>query len=526
MSVKSTVSTVAQVRLTRSRIAMAAALFFPAALICFGQLQQPAPLATQEDPDLNYRLALSHYVNRHDLLRLAEAIKLLSSAADSGHAKAQGLLGLCFATGQGVVKDPVAAALWLRKAADKNDAIAQYSLGNLLANGTGGETNAPEAALLFRKAAEQGHAAAQHNLAAAIESGRGVSANATEAAAWYKRAAQQGFAQSQTAYGMMLSSGRGIPKNMVEAAQWYQKAAETGYAQAQFLLGVSYFFGYGIAEDLVQSYKWLDLAASQKHADALQHQRTVEAKLTPEQKTEAQKLVKLFRQVQSTKPNITSAEPSLPTKLSGMATGTGVFITDDGYLLTSHHVVADALRCEVLTKSGRVVARVVKSSLTNDLAVLQIEGRHKPIALGDSTAIRLGHQVFTVGFPNVTVQGLEPKFTDGRINGLSGMLDDPRHFQISVPVQPGNSGGALVNDHGQVIGIVTFRLDDLKTFQLTGSLPQNVSYALKSALAAEFIKTIPELAGKLPLGIPVQNRSFEDIVKSAQDASALILTYR
>ncbi|MSR65926.1 MAG: trypsin-like serine protease [Pedosphaera sp.] len=520
------VSTVVQVRFSQFRVAISAALFMTAAILCFAQPQLPALPSLAEDPELNYRLALSHYVNQQDPVRLSEAIKLLSSAADSGHTKAQGLLGLCFATGRGVVKDPVAASLWLRKAAEKNDAIAQYSLGNLLANGTGVEMNATEAVAWYRKAAEQGHAAAQHNLAAAMEAGRGTTENAAEAAGWYKKAANQGFAQSQTALGMMLSSGRSVPKNMVEAAQWYQKAADTGDSHAQFLIGVNYFFGYGIAEDWVQSYKWLELAASQKHAEARQHQRTVEAKLTPQQKTEAQKLIKLYRDAQTSKPIQTSFDPLAPTKPSGLATGTGVFITEDGYLLTSHHVVADALRCEVLTKTGRVLARVVKSNLTNDLAILQISGRHKPIPLGDSTVVRLGHQVFTVGFPNVSVQGLEPKFTDGRINGISGIQDDPRHFQISVPVQPGNSGGALVNDHGQVIGIVTFRLDDIKTFNLTGSLPQNVSYALKSSLALDFIKTIPELTDKLPAGIPAQNRPFEEIVKAAQEAAVLILTYR
>jgi S1-C subfamily serine protease len=55
----------------------------------------------------------------------------------------------------------------------------------------------------------------------------------------------------------------------------------------------------------------------------------------------------------------------------------------------------------------------------------------------------MGQSVFTVGFPNLSIQGVEPKFTDGRISSLSGVRDDQDSVQISVPIQPGNSGGAL-----------------------------------------------------------------------------------
>ena len=67
----------------------------------------------------------------------------------------------------------------------------------------------------------------------------------------------------------------------------------------------------------------------------------------------------------------------------------------------------------------------------------------------------LGGTVATVGFPDIGLQGFAPKLAKGEIASLSGAGDDPRYFQISAPVQPGNSGGALVDERGNVIGIVS-----------------------------------------------------------------------
>jgi len=92
---------------------------------------------------------------------------------------------------------------------------------------------------------------------------------------------------------------------------------------------------------------------------------------------------------------------------------------------------------------------------------------------------KVGDPVFTLGYPNVIIQGTEPKYTEGTISSLTGVGNNPRWFQISLPVQPGNSGGPLVDEHGQVVGIVNARLDDFKALATSGVLPQNVNYAIK-----------------------------------------------
>jgi S1-C subfamily serine protease len=102
--------------------------------------------------------------------------------------------------------------------------------------------------------------------------------------------------------------------------------------------------------------------------------------------------------------------------------------------------------------------------------------------------------------------------------------DDARYFQISVPVQPGNSGGALVDERGNVVGIVAARLNAVAALDATGALPENVNYAVKSSFLLSFLESVPDAASKLKEPNTMDEK-FEDVVKSAQDAAVLVLVY-
>ena len=107
---------------------------------------------------------------------------------------------------------------------------------------------------------------------------------------------------------------------------------------------------------------------------------------------------------------------------------------------------------------------------------------------------------------------------------VTGAGDDPRYFQISMPVQPGNSGGALVDAHGNVVGIVAAKLSVQAALDATGQLPENVNYAVKSSLLLSFLESVPEVASKLKEP-NTKDAAFEDGVKAAQDAAVLVLVY-
>lgn len=178
------------------------------------------------------------------------------------------------------------------------------------------------------------------------------------------------------------------------------------------------------------------------------------------------------------------------------ASGTGFFVSKDGHLITNQHVVANATEIEITMSDGKkYLASVVSSDSSNDVALLKIEAKTTPLPIVSATNVKKGTEVFTLGFPVVGIQGQEQKATYGRINALSGLQGDIRYFQIDVPIQPGNSGGPLITDDGQIVGIVTASLNQINVLKETGALPQNVNYAVKS----EYIQPLLQFA-KIQLG--------------------------
>jgi len=372
--------------------------------------------------------------------------------------------------------------------------------------------------------AEKGDAIAQYNIGCYYYWGlEGVATNYTEAVKWFQQAADQGYAKAQYHLGGCYLIGEGVSKNFAAAVKWYRKAAEQGDSMAQVNLGLRYYTGEGVPKDYVQAYKWLNLAAGQRNEDAKRFLNLVENSMTTEQIAEGQQLAREFK---PSKPPKSGASVSGENIIgsSPEASGTGFFITEDGYLISNYHVVKDSAQVRLVTSAGFIAAKVVRVDAANDLALLKADGRFVSLPITASRTVKLGGTVATVGFPNIGMQGFSPKFSRGEIASLSGAADDARYFQISVPVQPGNSGGALVDEHGNVIGIVSAKLDAATALASSGALPENVNYAVKSSFLLSFLESVPAVSAKLKEPITA-DRKFEDVVKSAQDAAVLVLVY-
>jgi S1-C subfamily serine protease len=193
-------------------------------------------------------------------------------------------------------------------------------------------------------------------------------------------------------------------------------------------------------------------------------------------------------------------------------------------VLTAAHVVADATALTVVTAQGTWPATVLRIDGSNDIAILKISGGpYVPLPVAPSRRVRLGQAVATIGFPNIEIQGFSPKVTRGEVSSLNGIADDPRSWQVSVPVQPGNSGGPLLDENGNLIGILVSNLG-LKAAVATGELPQNVNYAVKSAYALALLE--PYLGDKAPEPNQSNHKpSFEDMISKAQQSVVLILCY-
>lgn len=192
--------------------------------------------------------------------------------------------------------------------------------------------------------------------------------------------------------------------------------------------------------------------------------------------------------------------PDEPTATGG--TGTGFFISPNGHIATSQHVIQGRNKILVHLGDRLVPARTLRSDAANDIAILELVGGESSpdfLAVACTTTPKIGDPVFTIGFPLVSLQGIDPKYTNGTISSMSGFASDPRQLQVSVPVQPGNSGGPLVDQRGAVVGVIQARLDDISTLESSGSLPQGVNYAIKSNyLCALMAGAVPVLDGATP----------------------------
>ncbi len=207
-------------------------------------------------------------------------------------------------------------------------------------------------------------------------------------------------------------------------------------------------------------------------------------------------------------------------------TGSGFFVSPDGYLLTSYHVVARAAKVQVRQHGQILDAEVAQVDRTNDLALLRVTGTEfKWLPLASQAKAGLGENVFTIGYPNPRVQGMEPKYTEGTISGLDGYQDDPREYQISLAIQPGNSGGPVCNASGEVVGIVRSTLNANFALASSGSIPQNVNYAVKSSYALQLLQSAASGRDFSGGGLSDANQAREAVLTHAQEAVAMVMVF-
>ncbi|MFQ5716139.1 MAG: trypsin-like peptidase domain-containing protein [Nitrospinales bacterium] len=185
-------------------------------------------------------------------------------------------------------------------------------------------------------------------------------------------------------------------------------------------------------------------------------------------------------------------------QLKSLSTGTGFLFGSSNHIVTNYHLVKGATRVMVKFVNGeRIEADVMAKDRLNDIAFLKLARspnvKISHIVLGDSSKVRIGDPVFTIGYPISDILGDQPRYSDGVVNSLFGIANDPRVLQISVPIQPGNSGGPLFNARGELIGIAMASLDAVNTMQIIGNVPQNVNFAIKSAFIKNMIPMLPEM---------------------------------
>ncbi|MFT8244147.1 S1C family serine protease [Roseomonas sp. BN140053] len=172
-----------------------------------------------------------------------------------------------------------------------------------------------------------------------------------------------------------------------------------------------------------------------------------------------------------------------------VSSGTG-FLISARQALTNNHVVRECRSLRARNAQGRdIEASVRATDEDKDLALIELGQDAGPgLTFRAGPEVRRGDAVVTYGFPLAGMLSSGPTLTTGDVSALTGLSDNQSQFQISAPVQPGNSGGPLLDASGNVMGVIVSKLNAQRIAQRTGDIPQNVNFAVKGNEALDFLR--------------------------------------
>ena len=205
-----------------------------------------------------------------------------------------------------------------------------------------------------------------------------------------------------------------------------------------------------------------------------------------------------------------SDEPSLSSKWSG----TG-FALKNGYVVTNYHVAGDAKSIEIYGVNGNFEksykADIVGVDKVSDLALLKISDKNIAKTINPPysfypSMVEVGENIYVLGYPLTQSMGDEIKLTNGIVSSRSGYEGDVTLYQISAPIQPGNSGGPMFDMKGRLVGIVCAKH--------TGA--ENASYAIKTSYLKNLIESVSS-AAILPTSTVPMSKELKDQVKKVKD---------
>lgn len=252
------------------------------------------------------------------------------------------------------------------------------------------------------------------------------------------------------------------------------------------------------------SSKYRIISAAKKAASSLQ--KLNQYSLSRGLSTTIDKISKLeVKTTQSPAPGDTK-EPPQKEVTNFTQSGTCFFISQDK-ALTNYHVVEDAAEIKIIDSLDKdIAASILKKDKANDLALLKFDSKPPAIInFSQLGSLKQGMKLLALGFPLTSILGKEVKITDGIVSSLSGISDESHLFQMTNPLQPGNSGGPVITESGELVGVSVSTADAKQFFDLTGHIPQNINWAIKSDYASVFSGVYPMKTKNLNRDAAIKN---------------------
>jgi tetratricopeptide (TPR) repeat protein/V8-like Glu-specific endopeptidase len=275
----------------------------------------------------------------------------------------------------------------------------------------------------------------------------------------------------------------------------------------------------------------LESLQNKNEADRLARER----KLLEE---ERKKLEALYLAVQKEKQKPSQKKPTQPK------TGSGFYISKMGHVITNAHVVQNCSSVTVGDNANKQIrVKIIRTDKSNDLALLKLSTlemdstESKSIiqklsisviplvtnGLLRSEDVRLGEKILVAGYPFGNLISNTMKFTSGIVSATFGAGDDSGQFQIDAAIQPGNSGGPIYDNGGNIVGIVVSQLNKLRMVETLGAIPENQNFGIKASTVRQFLESsgLPSKKVERTKDIPS-----DEVAKIAENQALLVICFQ
>jgi len=466
------------------------------------------------------------------------ALKWLILSAEQGYARAQSNLGWMYRKGNGVPQDYKTAVKWYRLAAEQGFARAQSNLGWMYEKGKSVPQNYETALKWFILSADKGYKKAKINrdkietlmtsaqIAKAQELARNfvpqktlpvIIAQKITPTVTAKKSPEPSSEVQNENKRLRKEEAKAKAQRVAEAerkAEEERKAKEEAQRVAEAKRKAEVERKKKEEQQRIRKLakeKTKELAKLKEQALAKQEEdakkrQTQKKEKSPEPSSQVKKELDELRKkiARLEKEKKQKPQPTPKTATSG----SGFFVSKKGHVITNQHIVN---KCKEVTVGDnaqkQVTADVLETDRSNDLALLRISSSKMasadtkslisklgitvvPLAshgLLRSEDVELGERVLVAGYPYGDIFSNTIKVTGGMVSANRGLGDDTGQFQMDAAVQPGNSGGPIYDENGNIVGVVVAQLNKRKFEKMVGSMPENVNFGIKASTVRQFL---------------------------------------
>ncbi|MFT5539672.1 MAG: S1-C subfamily serine protease [Alphaproteobacteria bacterium] len=178
-----------------------------------------------------------------------------------------------------------------------------------------------------------------------------------------------------------------------------------------------------------------------------------------------------------------------PNKVISASSGSGFAVSSNGHVITNHHVIEGCQKVKIHHKGKSFPATVITFDPRNDLALLNGNFRPSTVLPLSTNKPELLQDVYVAGYPFGRKVSTGVKVTKGIISSLTGIGNNFSNIQIDAALQPGNSGGPILDDRGNVVGVAVARLNKIKILKKFGSFPENTNFGIKASVVRTILES-------------------------------------